>query len=172
MVVITLLLIVLLLLTSTIWLLAIPYFYLWLSHSVLYPPPPPPPHTHTHTQAKENTATTEKVFQDRQYQVDAAIVRIMKMRRTLNHNLLVSECLGQLRFHVKVSADCKLSVHVMSFSKRVWNYVFLFEHEGNSYQVSNLKCCVSDLLWLHEMIFSNWNCEITQLHVYEHEVMT
>ncbi len=62
-----------------------------------------------HTQAEENTATTEKVFQDRQYQVDAAIVRIMKMRRTLTHNLLVSECLGQLRFHVKVSADCVIS---------------------------------------------------------------
>ncbi len=36
-------------------------------------------------------------------QVDAAIVRIMKMRRTLPHNLLVSECLSQLRFHVRVS---------------------------------------------------------------------
>jgi cullin-4 len=47
-------------------------------------------------------ATNERVFQDRQYQVDAAIVRIMKMRRTLPHNLLVSECLGQLRFHVRV----------------------------------------------------------------------
>uniref|UniRef100_A0A8C5QBK2 Cullin family profile domain-containing protein n=1 Tax=Leptobrachium leishanense TaxID=445787 RepID=A0A8C5QBK2_9ANUR len=35
--------------------------------------------------------TTERVFQDRQYQIDAAIVRIMKMRKTLTHNLLVSE---------------------------------------------------------------------------------
>lgn len=55
------------------------------------------------TQTEENVATNERVFQDRQYQVDAAIVRIMKMRRTLPHNLLVSECLGQLRFHVRVS---------------------------------------------------------------------
>jgi len=52
---------------------------------------------------EENTATNERVFQDRQYQVDAAIVRIMKMRRTLPHNLLVSECLAQLRFHVRPS---------------------------------------------------------------------
>ena len=36
-------------------------------------------------------------------QVDAAIVRIMKMRRSLPHNLLVSECLGQLRFDIRVS---------------------------------------------------------------------
>ena len=61
--------------------------------------------TSSHVQVEENEATNERVFQDRQYQVDAAIVRIMKMRRTLPHNLLVSECLGQLRFHVKVSQD-------------------------------------------------------------------
>ena len=74
-------------------------------------------------QQEENTATNERVFQDRQYQVnqtqhiivlsllllfmcvkvDAAIVRIMKMRRSLSHNLLVSECLGQLRFDIRVS---------------------------------------------------------------------
>lgn len=53
-------------------------------------------------QVEENVATNERVFQDRQYQVDAAIVRIMKMRRSLPHNLLLSECLGQLRFHIKV----------------------------------------------------------------------
>ena len=35
-------------------------------------------------------------------QIDAAIVRIMKMRRTLPHNLMVSECLAQLRFDVRV----------------------------------------------------------------------
>lgn len=55
---------------------------------------------------EENVATNERVFQDRQYQVDAAIVRIMKMRRSLPHNLLLSECLGQLRFHIK-PADLK-----------------------------------------------------------------
>lgn len=36
------------------------------------------------------------------FKVDAAIVRIMKMRRTLPHNLLISECLGQLRFDIRV----------------------------------------------------------------------
>lgn len=55
---------------------------------------------------EENVATNERVFQDRQYQVDAAIVRIMKMRRSLPHNLLLSECLGQLRFHIR-PADLK-----------------------------------------------------------------
>uniref|UniRef100_A0A8C2WXS7 Cullin 4B n=1 Tax=Cyclopterus lumpus TaxID=8103 RepID=A0A8C2WXS7_CYCLU len=40
---------------------------------------------------EEQASTTERVFQDRQYQIDAAIVRIMKMRKTLSHNLLMSE---------------------------------------------------------------------------------
>ena len=53
-------------------------------------------------QVEEQASTTERVFQDRQYQIDAAIVRIMKMRKTLSHNLLVSEVYNQLKFPVKV----------------------------------------------------------------------
>ena len=33
----------------------------------------------------ENEQTTERVIQDRQYQIDAAIVRIMKARKQLTH---------------------------------------------------------------------------------------
>lgn len=58
----------------------------------------------THTfQTEEQKATEERVYQDRQYQIDAAIVRIMKMRKTLSHNLLISELYKQLTFPVKVS---------------------------------------------------------------------
>merc|ERR1712223_1365925 len=49
----------------------------------------------------EQKATEERVFQDRQYQIDAAIVRIMKTRKTLNHNLLLSELFDHLKFPVK-----------------------------------------------------------------------
>lgn len=54
-------------------------------------------------QVEEQVSTTERVFQDRQYQIDAAVVRIMKMRKTLSHNLLVSELYNQLKFPVKVT---------------------------------------------------------------------
>ncbi|XP_076820896.1 cullin-4A-like [Clavelina lepadiformis] len=50
---------------------------------------------------EENVDTTERVFQDRQYQIDAAIVRIMKMRKTLSHQLLMSELYEQLKFPLK-----------------------------------------------------------------------
>uniref|UniRef100_A0A8C1PDW7 Cullin 4A n=1 Tax=Cyprinus carpio TaxID=7962 RepID=A0A8C1PDW7_CYPCA len=55
---------------------------------------------------EEQVSTTERVFQDRQYHIDAAVVRIMKMRKTLSHNLLVSELYNQLKFPVR-PADLK-----------------------------------------------------------------
>ncbi|XP_028036248.1 cullin-4B [Bombyx mandarina] len=53
--------------------------------------------------SEEQKATEERVFQDRQYQIDAAIVRVMKMRKALSHNLLISELYNQLKFPVKPS---------------------------------------------------------------------
>eukprot|EP01023_Acetabularia_acetabulum_P049241 TRINITY_DN5249_c0_g1_i7.p1 TRINITY_DN5249_c0_g1~~TRINITY_DN5249_c0_g1_i7.p1 ORF type:complete len:627 (+),score=66.81 TRINITY_DN5249_c0_g1_i7:256-1881(+) len=50
---------------------------------------------------EENKKTNEQVLQDRQYQIDAAIVRIMKTRKTLSHQLLVKELIQQLRFAVR-----------------------------------------------------------------------
>jgi len=50
---------------------------------------------------QENEQTTERVFQDRQYQIDAAIVRVMKARKTLSHSLLISELFQQLKFPLK-----------------------------------------------------------------------
>ncbi|KAL3989495.1 Cullin-4A domain protein [Acanthocheilonema viteae] len=49
----------------------------------------------------ERAQTEEEIFQDRQYQIDAAIVRIMKTRKSLAHQLLISELFNQLRFPVK-----------------------------------------------------------------------
>ena len=60
-------------------------------------------------QTEEQKATEERVYQDRQYQIDAAIVRIMKMRKTLSHNLLISELYKQLTFPVKVMHLLKMN---------------------------------------------------------------
>jgi len=58
-------------------------------------------------QTKETTEeverTNEEVFRDREYQVDAAIVRTMKARKRLPHTTLISELLQQLRFPAQTS---------------------------------------------------------------------
>lgn len=52
---------------------------------------------------QEQIKTKEKVFLDRQYQVDAAIVRIMKTRKKLTHTELLTELYDQLKFNCQVS---------------------------------------------------------------------
>jgi cullin-4 len=52
---------------------------------------------------EENVKTNEQVLQDRQYQIDAAIVRTMKTRKTLGHTLLVNELMSQLKFPMRTS---------------------------------------------------------------------
>ena len=48
---------------------------------------------------------TGKVFEDRQYAIDAAIVRIMKARKRMGHGELMSEVIGVFggRFPVKMT---------------------------------------------------------------------
>jgi cullin-4 len=46
---------------------------------------------------EENKETHERVYQDRQYETQAAIVRIMKSRKTMQHSQLVAEVIEQTR---------------------------------------------------------------------------
>ena len=46
----------------------------------------------------ENSKIHADVGRDRAYAIDAAIVRIMKARKTLPHSHLISEVFGQLPF--------------------------------------------------------------------------
>ena len=55
---------------------------------------------------KDTEASYERVHVDRQYQIDAIIVRIMKARKRLSHALLVTEVARQLPFVAK-PADLK-----------------------------------------------------------------
>ena len=45
----------------------------------------------------EQKETRNKVDEDRRHEIEAAIVRIMKSRKTLQHNNLVSEVIEQLK---------------------------------------------------------------------------
>ena len=57
---------------------------------------------------EEQRSVTSKVFEDRQYAIDAAIVRIMKARKSLTHPQLMSEVIAAFstKFPVK-PADIK-----------------------------------------------------------------
>ncbi|GMR31866.1 hypothetical protein PMAYCL1PPCAC_02061 [Pristionchus mayeri] len=58
---------------------------------------------------EEHAATEEQVNQDRTHCIDAAIVRVMKTRKTLAHAQLIQELFGQLRFPVN-SGDLKARI--------------------------------------------------------------
>jgi len=47
---------------------------------------------------KEFKKCETKIFKDRQYQIDACIVRVMKARKQLFHQQLMAQCIKQLRF--------------------------------------------------------------------------
>ncbi|KAK6533457.1 hypothetical protein TWF694_002397 [Orbilia ellipsospora] len=46
---------------------------------------------------EENTATHEQIAQDRQYETQAAIIRIMKSRKSIGHNELITETINQTK---------------------------------------------------------------------------
>ncbi len=50
---------------------------------------------------KEVAETNQRIEKERQYQIDAALVRIMKTRQTLKHTQLMAEALQALRFPAK-----------------------------------------------------------------------
>ncbi|KAA0188265.1 Cullin-4B [Fasciolopsis buskii] len=52
---------------------------------------------------QEQEATEERVFADRVAHVDCCVVRIMKTRKTIDHNTLLAEVYKQLQFPLKAS---------------------------------------------------------------------
>lgn len=87
----------------------------------------------TKENTKEKTETREKVEEDRKHQIDAAIVRVMKARKKLEHNNLVAEVVKQLssRFapnvtHVKGRIESLIDREFLerdAEDRRMYNYL-------------------------------------------------
>lgn len=78
---------------------------------------------------EEQKATEESVFHDRQFQIDAAIVRIMKQKKLLNHNELISE----------LYKTFDLPIKAVDFKKRIEQliereYIERDKENGNLYK--------------------------------------
>lgn len=78
---------------------------------------------------EEKTLTEDQIFLDRQYQIDAAIVRIMKTRRKLTHNELLTEIFQHLKFPVR-GQDVK--VRIESLIER--DYLHRSEDDSSIYE--------------------------------------
>ncbi|KAJ6261945.1 Cullin-4A [Drechslerella dactyloides] len=77
---------------------------------------------------EENTATHEQITQDRQYETQAAIIRIMKSRKTIGHNELIAETINQTKKRgVLDMADIKKNI------ERLIDKDYMERSENNSY---------------------------------------
>ena len=52
---------------------------------------------------QDSDAVHDKVFQDRKYYIDAAVVKTMKAKKTMSHSELVAEVLRMTRFPCEVT---------------------------------------------------------------------
>jgi cullin-4 len=73
---------------------------------------------------EENKETHERVYQDRQYETQAAIVRIMKSRKTMTHPNLVAEVIDQTKkrgmvelSEIKKNIESKHSLHALTLDE-------------------------------------------------------
>ena len=64
----------------------------------------------------ETKETRTKVDEDRRHEIEAAIVRIMKSRKNLNHNQLVAECIDQLKARFRFQKLSSFLLYFLIFS--------------------------------------------------------
>jgi cullin-4 len=79
---------------------------------------------------EENAETHERVFQDRQYETQAAIVRIMKQRKVMTHQNLVAEVIEQTRKRGAVElGEIKKNIESKFYDPEFENYFLLMDVE-------------------------------------------
>lgn len=86
---------------------------------------------------EENQATHERVAQDRQFETQAAIVRIMKSRKTMTHAELVAEVINQTK--------SRGAVDTAEIKKNIEKYV--------CHPVTRRSPCLMILSWNHSTSF-------------------
>ncbi len=67
----------------------------------------------------ERNETKRKVDEDRKHEIEACIVRIMKSRKQLNHNQLVSEVVQQLGSRFQPTPMVRLMLNSNTYRGRV-----------------------------------------------------
>ncbi len=76
---------------------------------------------------EEQEETEERVLSDRVANVDCCIVRIMKARKTIEHNALITEVFKQLQFPLKVSPRVKYKNFTLPYHSL---YTLLIRYEA------------------------------------------
>jgi cullin-4 len=67
-----------------------------------------------------NSAISKQVMQNRQYQIDAAVVRVLKARKELPHEQLCQETQNQLNFPAG-TADIKKRIESLASRYSIYN---------------------------------------------------
>lgn len=74
----------------------------------------------------ERKKVVEDVDKDRRYAIDASIVRIMKSRKVLGYQQLITECVEQLSRMFKVRLPLNLSSILLLFENVIRESIHLF----------------------------------------------
>lgn len=74
----------------------------------------------------ERKKVVEDVDKDRGYAIDASIVRIMKSRKVLGYQQLITECVEQLSRMFKVRLPLNLSSILLLFENVIRESIHLF----------------------------------------------
>lgn len=99
----------------------------------------------------DSTFNTKRVEEDRSIAIEAAIVRIMKARKTLKHQQLLSEVLAQLAFFNPNPRVVKKRIEALIERE----YLERSAENAQVYNVSHFAaaCCRRMFIWVSSRVF-------------------